>query len=51
MTPATLRETEASTTRPCLRRSSGMNAIPDLMAARGLRAGTRLPSRVTEPES
>ena len=43
--------TEASMTRPCLRRSSGMNAIPARIAARGLRGGTDLPGRVTEPES
>ena len=50
MTPATLRDTEASMTRPCLRRSSGMNAIPAAMAARGLRFATDRPAIVTSPD-
>ena len=43
MTPATLRATEASVTRPCLRRSSGTNAMPAL--DRGARVVRRRPPR------
>ena len=51
MTPATLRVTEESMTRPCLRRSSGMNAMPARIAERGALALTGRPDTETEPES
>ena len=49
MTPATLRATEPSVTRPCLRRSSGTKAMPARIAARGLCAETGRPPRRTLP--
>ena len=51
ITPATLRVTEESMTRPCLRRSSGMKAMPERIAARGSWALTGEPDIVTEPAS
>ena len=51
ITPATLRATEASVTRPCLRRSSGTNAMPARIAARGSCGGTGLAEQRTEPAS
>jgi hypothetical protein len=51
MTLATLRATDASVTSPCRRRSSGTNAMPARMAARGLPGRTVLPPKVTEPVS
>ena len=51
MASVMLRETPSSSTRPCLRRSSGTRAMPRAVALRGLPFGSGIPSRRTLPLS